>query len=381
MSSMLWNVVSHTAKLSTAVQILIFLPLTLATLSKAGFLLLSLLLAFHAVIHGTLILLWGSQSLSVLQVPVHPFLLIVSFNFFSSEVHPWLLIATQWWGKLLTFSGPFFIVMEGLSSLLVAQKLGQEGKKLVEKGEGYQLVRVMLPTNDGPLNQDFRHSSLQARSLTSCFATGSSACSYSAAASSPLSSTFLGVALTALVFLTFIGFFLRRTNIIESSALALCIAYNVWLCGFDQQSFSDPVFSYVPLLSVPLLPNVMPHFQALMNFVTNTLPKPVLIALLYRLTIMHLASRILPNIGADSWGSEDGVDNGWEDRPTSTLTRIILTYRQLLFVMVYSHLLLLDHSSQIWWRWINIFFTLTMWAVELLVTPDDDVVTKEWKVD
>ncbi|ESK97927.1 ice2 family protein [Moniliophthora roreri MCA 2997] len=357
MSSMLWNVVSHTAKLSTAVQILIFLPLTLATLSKAGFLLLSLLLAFHAVIHGTLILLWGSQSLSVLQVPVHPFLLIVSFNFFSSEVHPWLLIATQWWGKLLTFSGPFFIVMEGLSSLLVAQKLGQEGKKLVEKGEGYQTLLI-------------------ASSVTYVVFCNWIVSSYSAAASSPLSSTFLGVALTALVFLTFIGFFLRRTNIIESSALALCIAYNVWLCGFDQQSFSDPVFSYVPLL-----PNVMPHFQALMNFVTNTLPKPVLIALLYRLTIMHLASRILPNIGADSWGSEDGVDNGWEDRPTSTLTRIILTYRQLLFVMVYSHLLLLDHSSQIWWRWINIFFTLTMWAVELLVTPDDDVVTKEWKVD
>lgn len=28
--------------------------------------------------------------------------------------------------------------MEGLSSLLVAQKLGQEGKKLVEEGEAYQ---------------------------------------------------------------------------------------------------------------------------------------------------------------------------------------------------------------------------------------------------
>lgn len=58
--------------------------------------------------------------------------------------------------------------------------------------------------------------------------------SYPAAASSPLSSTFLGVALTALVFLTFIGFVLRKTNIIESSALSLFIAYNVWLCDADQ---------------------------------------------------------------------------------------------------------------------------------------------------
>lgn len=47
----------------------------------------------------------------------------------------------------------------------------------------------------------------------------------------------------------------------------------------------------------------------------NTLPKPVLIALLYRLTILHLASGILPTIGADSWESEEGVDDTWGDRP------------------------------------------------------------------
>lgn len=88
----------------------------------------------------------------------------------------------------------------------------------------------------------------------------------------------------------------------------------------------------------------------------NTLPKPVLIALLYRLTILHLASRILPTIGADTWESEDGVDNGWADRPvrtpivftqvslmfalqTSMFAHVLLTYRQLIFVTVYSHLL------------------------------------------
>jgi hypothetical protein len=49
----------------------------------------------------------------------------------------------------------------------------------------------------------------------------------------------------------------------------------------------------------------------------NTLPKPVLIALLYRLTILQLASRILPTIGGDSWDSEEGVDDGWADRPVS----------------------------------------------------------------
>ena len=67
--------------------------------------------------------------------------------------------------------------------------------------------------------------------------------------------------------------------------------------------------------SAPLLPNILPHFQTLMNFVLNTLPKPVLIALMYRLSILHLASSILPTIGADSWASDEGVHNGWDDRP------------------------------------------------------------------
>ncbi|TFK30311.1 hypothetical protein FA15DRAFT_965 [Coprinopsis marcescibilis] len=356
----IWTVISNTARLSTALQILVFLPLTLATLSRQAFLLLSLLLSVHSLIHGTLAFLWGSKALSVLQVPMHPFLLLLSFNLFSSTVNPWILTAANWWGKSLTFSGPLFIVMEGLSSLLVAQKLGQEGKKLISvpgREEFYQFA-LLLGTSVAYVASAWWIVN-----------------SYPTAASSPLSSTLLGVALTAFVFLTVIGFFMRRTNIIESSCLALFIAYNVWLCGFDSKSFSDPASSYAPLL-----PNLVPHLQTLLNFVINTLPKPVLIALLYRLTILHSASRILPTIGRGQWESDDDGDDEWDSRPTSTLTRLLLTYRQFIFVTVYSHLLLLDHSSQIWWRWINIFFTLLIWSIELVVGSDDDDGEK-WKMD
>ncbi|KIM85142.1 hypothetical protein PILCRDRAFT_96343 [Piloderma croceum F 1598] len=351
-----WTAVANTARLSTVLQILIYLPLTLATLSTPAFLLLSLLLCTHSLIHGTLLLVWGAEALSVMQVPMHPFLLLVCFNAFSTSVHPYLLTATSLWGNFLTLSGPLFIIMEGMSSLLVAQKVGQKGKRLVGDGEGYQFA-LLIST-----------------AVAYVISAWIIVVAYPAAASSPLSSTLLGVALTAFVFLTFIGFALRRTNIIESSGLALFLAYNVWLCGFDQTSFSDPSSSYAPLL-----PNIVPHLQTLVNFVTNTLPKPVLVALLYRLTILHLASHILPTIGADSWESEDGVDDGWDGRPTSALTRILFTYRQLILVMVYSHLLLLDHSSQIWWRWMNIFFTLVIWAVELLVSGDGE--DAKWKID
>jgi len=48
------------------------------------------------------------------------------------------MTAATTWGVLLKWSGPIFITMEGLSSLLVAQKAGQQGKRLVEEGETYQ---------------------------------------------------------------------------------------------------------------------------------------------------------------------------------------------------------------------------------------------------
>jgi len=82
------------------------------------------------------------------------------------------------------------------------------------------------------------------------------------------------------------------------------------------------------------------------------------------------------------------------------LTKLLLTYRQSIFITVYSHLLceylrlffflllshcylVLDHSSQIWWRWMNIFFTLVIWSIELIVSSEDDIVEKDWslKVD
>lgn len=357
-SSFFWSALSSTATLSNFVQVLLFLPLTLSTLSKPAFLLLSLLIFLQSLIHGTLQLLWGSSMLPALQLPIQPFLLLVCFNIFSQSVNPILLSLASWWGTILTLSSPLFIILEGLSSLLVAQKLGQVGRDLVGKGEAYQFVLLI------------------ASAVAYVVSAWWIVAAYPAAAMSPLSATLIGAALTGFLFLTFIGFGLRRTNVIESSGLALFIAYNLWLCGFDQQSFSGPASSYAPLL-----PNIMPHLQTLVNFVTNTLPKPVLAALVYRLAILLGAARVLPSIGADTWEADYGVDDGWDGRPTSKLTHILLTYRQSILVTVYSHLLLLDHSSQVWWRWMNIFFTLVIWSIELLVSGEDDAITKEWKVD
>jgi len=90
------------------------------------------------------------------------------------------------------------------------------------------------------------------------------------------------------------------------------------------------VVSHVAFQRAPLLSNILPHLQTLVNFVTNTLPKPVLVALVYRLAVLLFAARILPTIGADSWEAEYGVDDGLDGRPVGDHRFIIEDLRLFL---------------------------------------------------
>ena len=107
--------------------------------------------------------------------------------------------------------------------------------------------------------------------------------------------------------------------------------------------------------SPPLLGNITPHLQNALNFFTHALPRPVLAALIFRLTILHFASRVVAQMTDDRWGDDDSTIEGRpvRIRPTyvsdasidgtpqqsSTLTTLVLTYRQTIFISVYSHLL------------------------------------------
>jgi len=354
----------HTARLSTALQILIFLPLTLATLSTPAFLSLSVLLTLHSLVHSTMSILFPAlqPSLPFLQVPLHPLFLLFIFNLFSRPSYG-LLTASSIWGSILRYGGPVFVGLEGLASLIVVQNLGRRAKQIVDDYEGEGLEFGML--------------------IGAAAAYVGSAwwiiVTYPSAATSPLSSTLLGASITALIFLTLIGFALRRTNVIESSGMALYLAYNVWLCSDRHES--DKHWLKFSAAYAPLLSNLLPHLQSLLNFITHTIPKPLLVALLYRLTILHFASRVLPSIGADSWENEDGVDGTSEGRPSSRVTAVLLAYRQTLLIAVYSHLLLLDHSSQVWWRWSNVMFTLSVWAIEIILADKDGELVDKWKME
>jgi len=69
----------------------------------------------------------------------------------------------------------------------------------------------------------------------------------------PLSSTLFGVALTALLFLTLIGFAQRRTNVIEAAGMVLYFAYNVWMCSEDgdEDGYGSEAYYAAWLLNTP----------------------------------------------------------------------------------------------------------------------------------
>jgi hypothetical protein len=173
---------------------------------------------------------------------MHAILLLICFNAYSQFSHPWLITASVWWEKVLIVLGPLFVMMESISSVVVTQKIGRDAQELVNEREVYQFPMLFAAAVCYVIS-GWWIVAVHIHPLSCQFKSNSETQVYPAAASSPLSSTLLGVALTSLIFLTVIGFALRRTNIIESSGLALVIAYNLWLCGSERLAFTDPVSS------------------------------------------------------------------------------------------------------------------------------------------
>jgi len=296
-------------------------------------------------------------------------MLLLSFNLatpVNGQITPWVEMTSWLWGTTLRYSSIIFVVVEGIASLVLVQSWGQEAMRMADRGDLVQFGLLVVAAAGYVASATW---------IYICF---------SITASSPASAVLLGVAITCLVFLTLIGFMMRRTNVIESAGLALYLSYNLWLCGAGEGAegpgrswgWKEGNLQWTEGYP-PLLPHMLPYLNTLLTLLTSTIPKTLLFSLVYRISVLHRASKVLMKITAGPWEDDDS-----EMRPSRRVAYALMIYRQTIFVIVYSHLLLLDHSSQVWWRWINIFFTLALWAIELnLTSAEDQVLGKEWKVE
>lgn len=142
----------------------------------------------------------------------------------------------------------------------------------------------------------------------------------------PLPAFLLGAALTAVLFLSLIGFSLKRTNVLETSLVFVYVVYSAWLSGVEAEmpsgSFASSSWfpSPSPLRqSHSLPPTVEPSINSLLTYalhsavpsfikVSETLPPHLVLSLIYRVTVLHLAAKIVPVLRRASMGWDDRDD-------------------------------------------------------------------------
>lgn len=132
---------------------LIYLPLSLEIAGKPCFLALSAALAIYYFVQSTLDLLLRNTRLHILsrifsplQILAVPAILLVFLNLYHSPAHAAqygrLLVQIPCaWETILKALTPVFTLLEGVSTLLVIQALGQISRYLIEeRNESFQFV-------------------------------------------------------------------------------------------------------------------------------------------------------------------------------------------------------------------------------------------------
>ncbi|WVW81372.1 hypothetical protein I302_103364 [Kwoniella bestiolae CBS 10118] len=414
---------SFTQGMATFTQVLLALPMTLDLLGPPSFLLLSLLFTLHHFLYSTL-------RLAFKNTPLAPIISILSF--LSPFISSFLVLLTLYWylnppsstsstilppiqhylvdvlpfvyAQILRWVSPLFTLLEGISTLLVVQVVGRVGKGWADEEENNDEGSIEWRSLFG----------LILAALVYCAGLAGIIKAFPLSNENSLPAFLLGCALTSVLFLSLIGFTLRRTNVLETSLVFVYVVYSAWLSGVE--AAMEPRTNASTWLPSPLsslrqpvsnLPQSLDSISSLFNYalhstfpsfisVSRTLPPHLLLSLIYRVAVLHMAARIVPVIRKSSLGYEDGLsvdaeqkEGFWDGRslgqepPNMRITTVVLSYRRAILIAVYTHLLLLDGGSQTWWRWINIALFLSVWSLELLLDAegDDNESVSRWKVD
>ncbi|CAH7667106.1 ICE2-domain-containing protein [Phakopsora pachyrhizi] len=385
------------------VQILVYLPLSLDIHGKDCFLALSLSLSLYYFTYSTVYLIfrntrlsWISSLLGLIQNLVIPILLLVCFNLFSndqlsslhstqtfdsqtssvepepiednSRIRSLLHTLIQLWQYILNCSTPTFVVLEGISTLLCIQSVGQISRYLSEvRSESYSFLFLVLSAVIYVVSSYF---------LWDC---------YSYSARERMSATLIGVSVTSVGFLTGISINNRSGNVVETSLMMAYLTYNIYWLSPEKL---DPVsfFSSFKSAADPPLPKmILQSATAIVSFVSTTfgagldfllacssaLPLPVFINLLYRIVVLYCASRVVIAIKR-AHGLWDYTRRLSDEEPMVRVMTIVVSYSRLILISVYTHLLLLNNEGhQVFWRWINVFVTLGLWGVEIMISKEE----------
>ncbi|KAI9604954.1 hypothetical protein H4Q26_002924 [Puccinia striiformis f. sp. tritici PST-130] len=335
---MINRLITRAGRTASFLQILLYLPLALDIAGKECFLALSASLALYYSALSTLYLIFRntrfafvSKVFGLLQNLVIPTFLLIWLNIYSTDeskignpilgnnlVGPIL----SFWEVFLTWSTPVFVLLEGISTLLCIQSVGQISRYIVEaKNESYSFVFLVLSA------------AVYVGSAYFLFD------SYAYAARESLSATLIGVSTTSVVFLSGIAISNRKGNVVETSLMMAYLSYNIYWLSSEKL---DPVsfFSSFKSEAVPPLPPMILRSATL----------PVFINLLYRVVALYGASRIVVAIKRANSGFAYARRLSDEEPMVRIMTVIVST------LVLFS---------------INVFVTLGLWGVELMIGKEE----------
>jgi hypothetical protein len=238
-----------------------------------------------------------------------------------------------------------------------------------------------------------------------------------------LDATLIGVTMTSAVFLCGYGIGSGRGNPVESSLLfayvVLCV-YQIFTDYLPSAEAAAALEAEPPVQPEfpPLPPIIMASYSTLMHLLSSvptavssafsllyaafqTITPSVIISLTYRIIVFYLATRIIPAIresGARAFMEDPTLE---DSDAASKFLAFLSWFSPSILIAVYTSLLLQhfsvsnDGESIIgWtlragdgigntWRWINVFATMGLYAVELYLGSDDPNggLTGHWKMD
>ncbi|KAF2704815.1 ICE2-domain-containing protein [Pleomassaria siparia CBS 279.74] len=315
------------------------------------------------------------------------------------------------WDKVLRYSTPAFQVGEGFCSLLVIQYAGQFTRWVVNRERGDSWMIGLLVGSASVIS-----SSVYFLWRITTFPEISN-----------VDAILIGVAITTAIFLCGWGIVSGRGNPVESSLLFAYVTLCIYQIFTDYQPSPGSVAaSNVPAEPAlpPLPPILMASLTTLLHALSSlpeiahtgfnlmvgavmTITPSVIISLAYRVFVMYASTRIIPAIkesGARNLSQEPSLD----DDDTSTKFLAFLTwFSPSILIAVYTSLLMQHFASgngngdvgsavsgEWWtnqggdtggnlWRWVNLAFTMFLYAVELNMSKEDDDsrLTSHWKMD
>ncbi|KAF2732447.1 ICE2-domain-containing protein [Polyplosphaeria fusca] len=308
------------------------------------------------------------------------------------------------WDKLLRYSTPVFQVGEGFCSLLVIQACGQLTRRVVngDRGDSWMIGLLFLSASIISSAVYFLWRITTFPEIDN------------------IDAILIGVALTSAIFLCAWGIGSGRGNPVESSLLFAYVTLCIYQIFTDYQPSAGSVAAEPP--SEPALPPLPPIIMAsyttllhalgslpsiihtgfnLMVGAIMTITPSVIISLAYRVFVMYATARIIPAIresGARALTQEPSVDD--EDAAGKALG-FLSWFSPSILIAVYTSLLMQHFASSTtngngdgewwknqggdaggnFWRWINLAVTMSLYAIELQISKEDDdgLRSSHWK--